>query len=85
MVLSTRRLALAATAALLALAGAQTVMSAPSPEVQTTVRDDAFRPGADGVDLAAVTGPKGSGPKGTGSGKLPACADPARRGDLRPC
>jgi hypothetical protein len=84
MTLSTRRLALAATAALLALAGAQTVMSAPSPEVQTTVRDEAFRPGMDGVDLAAITGPT-TGPKGSASGRLPACADPARRGDLRPC
>lgn len=44
------------------------------------VPDETFHPGQDGVDLAAITGPKGSH-----QGKLPACADPVRRGDLRPC
>ena len=64
-------------AALLALpAGA---LSSAVPQAGTAT-DETYRPGQDGVDLAAVTGPKGSG-----EGKLPACADPARRGDLRPC
>ena len=45
-----------------------------------TVADEAFGPGADGVDYAIVTGPQGSQ-----AGKLPLCADPERRGDLRPC
>src|SRR5690606_31730821 len=72
MTLSTRIVTLAA-AAFLALGGA--VSSAPSPAA-----DSAYRPGMDGVDLAAVTGPKGSG-----AGRVAACADPARRGDLRPC
>ena len=83
MALSTRTFILAATAALLALAGGPAVSSAPSPRARIepqTARDEAFRPGMDGVDLAAVTGPKGSAP-----GRVPACADPARRGDLRPC
>lgn len=77
MALSTRTFTLAAMAALLALGGAQAVSSAPSPA--TTV-DDTYKPGMDGVDVAAITGPKGSA-----SGRTPACADPARRGDLRPC
>ena len=79
MALPTRTLTLAAAAALIALGGASAVSSAPSPQGET-VRDEAFRPGMDGVDMAAITGPKGSA-----SGKVPACADPARRGDLRPC
>lgn len=41
---------------------------------------EAFKPGADGVDYAIATGPQGSQ-----AGKLPLCADPERRGDLRPC
>lgn len=76
MALSTRTIMFAAVAALVAAAPAMS--SAPSPA--KTVADDAFRPGMDGVDLAAITGPKGSA-----SGRAPACADPARRGDLRPC
>lgn len=82
MTLPTRTIALAAAAALLALGGASTVSSAPSPVVAKadTTADEAYRPGMDGVDVAAVTGPKG-----LGAGKVPACADPARRGDLRPC
>ena len=82
MTLSTRSLLLGAAAAFLALAGAQGVSSAPSPLAAkpAAVSDKAFRPGMDGVDVAAITGPKGSA-----AGKMPACADPARRGDLRPC
>ena len=51
-----------------------------SAALRATTADDGYRPGRDGVDLAAITGPKGSA-----QGRLPACADPARRGDLRPC
>ena len=82
MTLSTRTITLAAAAALIALGGAGSVSSAPSPVVVKAepVAGDTWRPGADGVDLAAITGPKGSD-----AGKVPACADPARRGDLRPC
>jgi hypothetical protein len=79
MTLSTRATALFAAAALLALGGPSAVASVASPQ-PATASDEAFRPGMDGVDFAAVTGPKGSAP-----GKVPACADPARRGDLRPC
>ena len=79
MTLSTRATALFAAAALLALGGPSAVASVPAQQ-QGTASDEAFRPGMDGVDLAAITGPKGSAP-----GKIPACADPARRGDLRPC
>jgi hypothetical protein len=83
MTLSRRTITLGTAAALIALAGVEAVSSAPSPvaaEPTGTVRDDAWRPGMDGVDVAAITGPKG-----TAAGKVPACADPARRGDLRPC
>ncbi len=85
MTLSRRTITLGTAAALIALAGVQAVSSAPSPvatepTLAETVRDDAWRPGMDGVDVAAITGPKGSA-----AGKVPACADPARRGDLRPC
>ena len=82
MALSSRTITLAAAAALVALVGAQSVSSAPSPVAASagTVSGDAWRPGSDGVDVAAITGPKGSE-----TGKLPACADPARRGNLRPC
>ena len=51
-----------------------------SAALRADTADDGYRPGQDGVDLAAITGPKGSA-----QGRLPACADPARRGDLRPC
>lgn len=75
MALSTRTIMLAAAAALLAAAPAMS--SAPKTAITA---DEGYRPGQDGVDLAAITGPKGSA-----QGRLPACADPARRGDLRPC
>ena len=85
MTLSRRTITLGTAASLIALAGVEAVSSAPSPTateptVGEIVRDDTWRPGMDGVDMAAITGPKGSA-----AGKLPACADPARRGDLRPC
>lgn len=80
MTLSRRTVTLGAAAAFLALAAGHAVSSAPSPAIGATVSDEAWRPGADGVDVAAITGPKGSD-----GGAVPACADPARRGDLRPC
>ncbi|MEO3387271.1 hypothetical protein [Mesorhizobium sp. CAU 1741] len=43
------------------------------------VSDEAFEPSNDGVDYAAVTGPRPD------KGAVPACADPARRGDLPAC
>ena len=52
---------------------------AMSPQANVEAQDS-FRPGQDGVDLAAITGLRGSH-----EGRLPACADPARRGELRPC
>ena len=72
----------AAAAAIPALVGAGTALSAPSPATGGTdlAIDETYEPGAFGVALAAVTGPRGSG-----EGRVPACADPARRGDLRPC
>ena len=75
-------LKLAAAAVIPALIGAGTALSAPSQhsEASRTVADEDDRPGQDGIDYAAVTGPKGAG-----TGNVPACADPARRGDLRPC
>lgn len=80
MTLSRRTFTFGTAAALVALAGVHGVSSAPSPAVGTVVSDEAWRPGMDGVDVAAITGPKG--PAG---GAVPACADPTRRGDLRPC
>lgn len=73
---------LAAAAMFPAVIGMGAAFSAPSPEAGRTgaISDEAFRPGDDGVDYAAMTGEKGSE-----TGKLPACADPSRRGDLRPC
>lgn len=64
-------------AALLALPAA--AVSSAVPQAGTAA-DETYRPGMDGVDLALITGPRGSA-----EGRLPACADPARRGDLRPC
>lgn len=65
-----------------AIAGVGVAVSAPSqPEApQQTVADEAFTPGSDGIDYAAVTGPKGAD-----GARVPACADPSRRSDLRPC
>lgn len=66
-------------AAVALAAGAGAAVPAPSP-VTEIVADADYAPGMDGIDYAAVTGPAGSQ-----TGRLPACADPARRGDLRPC
>ena len=75
-------LKLAAAAVFPALIGAGTALSAPSPATSGAdiVIDESYEPGEFGVDLAAVTGPKGSG-----EGRVPACADPERRGALRDC
>jgi hypothetical protein len=74
------RLALAAAIPL--AIGAGVAMAAPSASVEQseTVVDADYRPGMDGVDIAAVTGPVRSSNRA-----VPACADPARRGELRPC
>lgn len=72
-----------AAAAVIPLAiGMGVAVSAPSPvsRLQDRVADADHAPGMDGIDYAAVTGPVGSS-----AGRLPACADPARRGDLKPC
>lgn len=72
------------TAALLPLAiGIGAVLAAPSPAQieRPIVFDENFVPGADGVDYAAITGPRAP----ARGDAVPACADPARRGDLRPC
>lgn len=61
--------------------GAAFSASSPLPANTRATVDETYRPGADGVDVAAVTGPRGP----SRPGQVPACADPARRGDLRPC
>lgn len=70
------RTAILATMLLALPAGA---LSSAAPHMDTTASEN-YRPGQDGVDFATITGPRGSL-----AGKLPACADPARRGNLRPC
>ncbi len=78
---------LAAASAIPALVSVGVAISAPSLTVDSDtltipserlVSDRDFTIGADGVDYAAVTGPQRAK-------AVPACADPARRGDLRPC
>ena len=71
---------LVAAAAIFAL-GLGAALSAPSPvgAERQIVSDEAFVLGADGIDFAAVTGPRA--PKSA----VPACADPQRRGDLPAC
>lgn len=73
---------IAAVALFAAAIGVGAALSAPSPgtEPARTVSDEAFRPGDDGIDYAIVTGPVAPS-----SNKVPACADPARRGNLKPC
>lgn len=73
---------LIAAAVIPAAIGIGSAVSAPSPlpAASDRVSDDAFTPGADGIDYAAVTGPQGP----AHPGQAPACADPART-DLRPC
>ena len=74
---------LAAAALFTAALGIGVAVSAPSPAVTTrTIATDAvFQPGMDGVDYTAVTGPR----KPADANAVPACADPVRRGTLRPC
>lgn len=73
---------LAAAAVIPLLIGMGAALSAPSGAVDETVvdLDGDYVPGEFGIDFAAVTGPVGSQ-----SGKLPACADPDRKGNLRDC
>lgn len=73
-------LKLAAASVIPAMIGMGVALSAPSPvaHVSDVAVDDSYRPGADGVDFASVTGPERSG-----EGRAPACADPAS--GLRPC
>lgn len=65
------------------LVGVGMAIAAPSPvsSERVVVSDDSFTTGADGIDYAAVTGPR----RPAEAKAVPACADPARRGDLRPC
>ena len=83
MTLSNWTIRLTAAAILPLAIGIGAVLAAPSPAgiARPVVVDEAFAPGADGVDYAAVTGPRAP----ARSDAVPACADPARRGDLRPC
>lgn len=66
-----------------ALIGVSVAISAPStPSVRLEVLSDAdFTIGADGVDFAAITGQRAA----ANANRVPACADPVRRGTLRPC
>ncbi|TWG50011.1 hypothetical protein [Aminobacter sp. J44] len=78
---------IAAAATIPALIGMGAAFSAPSardavvvpPAKEDTVSLDTFKPGDHGIDYALVTGPRAD------RSKAPACADPERRGDLRPC
>ncbi len=70
----------AAAAVIPVLIGVGVAISAPAPltDAEEIVQDDSYRPGANGVDLAAVTGPVA--PR---DGRTPACADP--QSGLVPC
>jgi len=65
------------------LVGVGVAISAPSlvATERAIVSDENFTTGADGIDYAAVTGPR----RPAEAKAVPACADPARRGDLRSC
>jgi hypothetical protein len=73
-------LKLAAAAVIPVMIGMGVALSAPAPlaDARDLVHEEGYRPGTDGVDLAAVTGPVGSL-----DDRTPACADP--RSGLRPC
>ena len=76
-------LKLLAAAAIPAAIGVGAALSAPTPgsgQAETVVEDADFQPGMDGIDYASVTGPEGSK-----TGRVPACADPERNAGLRPC
>lgn len=66
-----------------ALIGVSVAISAPSGSTTSSevLSDAHFTIGADGVDFTMITGPRSSGI----ANSVPACADPARRGILRPC
>ena len=74
---------LAAAAVIPALLGVGAALSAPSPEIadREIVTDDAFEPGMDGVDYAAVTGPRAP----VDPQAVPACADPELHAGMRSC
>lgn len=70
-----------AIAAISAMFGVGIATSAPSSGQQNLpVQDEKFQLGQDGVDHILITGPRSAA-----NNKVPACADPARRGNLRPC
>ena len=74
---------LAAAAVIPAAIGMGSALSAPSPalsEPEAHVQDTQ-RPASDGIDYAAITGPRAP----RNGNVVPACADPERRGDLLPC
>jgi len=75
---------LAAAAVIPFALGAGIAVSAPSATVESeemvAALDEAYVPGALGVDYSIITGPSNLQPS-----RLPACADPARRGELREC
>ena len=74
---------LAAAAVIPAAIGMSAAFSAPSTTISDseTIARDVYHSGSDGVDYAAVTGPRA--PRDADA--VPACADPARRGELPPC
>jgi hypothetical protein len=77
-------LKLAAAAVIPVAIGVGGAFSAPSPTTlksQPVISDEAFVPGADGVDYALITGPRGP----VDPNAVSDCADPVRRGDLPPC
>ena len=92
-----RKLATAATIGLLAGIGAP--LAAPSPVasdrdeaaivaapdedalLEEYLADDDYYPGMHGVDYALITGPRAP----TSPNAVPACANEARKGDLRDC
>ena len=83
------RAAMLATMLLALPAGAlSSVVPYGNATISENYQPDTFRPGQHGVDYTIITGPIGSHAGSSASshaGRLPACADPARRGNLRPC
>lgn len=70
---------IAAAAVIPAVIGMGVALSAPTAKEPVPVSDDAFVPGDDGIDYASITGQRAD------HDSVPACADPVRRGNLRPC
>lgn len=70
-----------AIAAVSGALGVGIATSAPSSlQENQPVQDEKFQFGQDGIDHMLI-----SGPRSAANNKIPACADPARRGNLRPC